>query len=210
MPSRSPTERARPTAAAVVLAAGRSSRMGVPKSLLRVDGRPALEHIVATLRTAGIERVVVVLGAHACRIRGEVELGDAQVVHHIGWAAGRTSSLHAGLAALPDDVDKCLLALVDMPLVEPETVRAIVDRAAVGDAEVLAPRHDGRHGHPILLRRSLFPAIAALGPDEPLRALLRCRTRDAVAVDDPGILLDLDTPEDLVGRPRISWPDRRG
>ena len=184
--------------------------MGVPKSLLRVDGRPALEHLVAVLRDAGIERVVVVLGAHACRIRGATAVPDAEIVHHTGWAAGRTSSLKAGLDALPDDVDACVLALVDMPLVRPETVRAITAGFAQSDAEVLAPRHGDRHGHPILLDRSVFPAITALGPDEPLRDLLRRRRRGDVAVDDPGVLVDLDSPEDLADRPRISWPDRRG
>lgn len=210
MPTDSRVPLRRPTIAAVVLAAGRSSRMGMPKSLLRVDGRPALEHVVAVLRDAGIERVVIVLGAHACRIRGAIDVPNAEIVHYTDWSLGRTSSLNAGLDALPQDVDACLVALVDMPLVRPETVRAITARFAETDAEVLAPRHGDRHGHPILLDRSVFPAIAALGPDEPLRDLLRRRRRAGVTVDDPGVLVDLDTPEDVADRPRISWPDRRG
>lgn len=184
--------------------------MGVPKALLRLDGRSALEHVVRTLREGGIERVVVVLGAHACRIRGAVELPEVEIVHHTGWSTGRTSSIQAGIATLPDEVEACLLALVDMPLICSETVRVLLERFAARDLEVLAPRHGDRHGHPIVLARSVFASIAALTPDAPLRDLLRQRQRGDVAVDDPGVLVDLDTPQDVAAHPRISWPDRRG
>lgn len=181
---------------AIVLAAGASSRMGRPKALLPVGGRPAVEVVCATLRAGGARDVVVVVGRHAAEIRAGADLGAVRVVDHAGWEAGRTSSIQAGLAALPADAAWTLLALVDMPLVRAQTIRALL-AAPREDADVLVPLHDGRRGHPILLARSLFARIAALGPDEPLTSVVRAARRRDVTVDDPGVLLDFDSPDDL-------------
>jgi len=187
------------TAAGVVLAAGASERMGRPKALLDVRGRPAVEVVVETLRAAGCDPVVVVTGRHAAEIREGADLSGAAVVEHAGWAAGRTSSIRAGLAALPAGTGAAVLALVDMPLVTADTVARLLAarEAAATPPDVVVPYHDGRGGHPVVLARALFPAIAALGPDAPLRDLLRTRERLDLEVDDPGVLVDLDTPADL-------------
>jgi nicotine blue oxidoreductase len=183
---------------AILLAAGASSRMGRPKALLPIGGRPAVETIVATLRSGGVDDVVVVIGRHAVEIRAEANLRNARVVENRQWASGRTSSIQAGLAALPRDAEWTLLALVDMPLVRPETVRTLL-AAPRDDADVVVPFHGGRRGHPILLRRTLFPAIASLGPDAPLRDVVRTARRVDVPVEDPGVLVDFDEPGDLGG-----------
>ncbi len=184
--------------AGVVLAAGASSRMGRPKALLPIDGRPAGERVAATLRSGGCDPVVVVVGRHAAEIRAGADLTACTVVDHAGWAAGRTSSLAAGLGALPGGVTAAVLALVDMPYVRAATVRALVAAAALASRpEVVVPVHGGRSGHPVLLHAALFPAIRALPGDTPLRELLRTRRRLDLPVDDPGVLVDLDTPDDL-------------
>ena len=115
------------------------------------------------------------------------------------WASGRTSSVQAGLAALAPDADAALLALVDMPLVGAATVAALLDawRSAPTGTEVVVPVHDGRRGHPIVLARALFARIAALGPDQPLREVVRAARALDVPVPDPGVLIDFDRPEDV-------------
>lgn len=170
--------------------------MGRPKALLPIGGRPAVETIVATLRAGGADDVVVVVGRHAAEIRAGADLRSARVIDNPKWAAGRTSSIQAGLAALSPGAEWTLLALVDMPLVRPETVRALLATPR-DDADVVVPVHDGRRGHPILLRRTLFPAIASLGPDVPLRDIVRAARRVDVPVDDPGVLVDFDEPDDV-------------
>jgi nicotine blue oxidoreductase len=173
--------------------------MGRPKALLPVRGRSAVEVVVATLRDAGCDPVIVVTGRHADEIRAGADLSGCTIVEHAGWAAGRTSSLQAGLRAVPTGADAVVLALVDMPLVRPETVGNLLTawvRAPEG-TDVVVPLHDGRGGHPIVLSPRVLPAIAGLGPDAPLRDLLRTRDRLDVEVDDPGVRLDLDTPDDL-------------
>jgi molybdenum cofactor cytidylyltransferase len=180
----------------IVLAAGASSRMGRPKALLTVRGRPAVEIVCENLRDAGVDDVVVVLGRHAEEIRAAADLRTVRLVDNPAWPTGRTSSIQAGIAALPSDAAWTLLALVDMPLVRLDTIRALVAAAETSTAEVVAPVHDGRRGHPIALRRPLFDRIAGLGPDEPLRDALRSASRRDVSVDDRGVLVDLDEPAD--------------
>ena len=184
---------------AILLAAGASSRMGRPKALLPIGGRAAVDVVAATLRDGGCSEVVVVLGAHAAETRGGARLEGVRVVEHAGWAAGRTSSIQAGLRALSPDAAAVVLALVDMPYVAPTTVAALlaVHLTAPGDVEAIVPTNDGRRGHPIVLRRILFARIAALGPDEPLSGVVRGSRTLEVGVADPAVLVDLDLPGDL-------------
>jgi CTP:molybdopterin cytidylyltransferase MocA len=170
--------------------------MGRPKALLVVNGRPAVEVVCAALTDGGADGIVVVVGKHAVEIRAGADLRHVRVIDNLRWASGRTSSVQAGLAALAPGTEWTLLALVDMPLVRAETVAALL-AAPRGDADVVVPVHGGRRGHPILLRRTLFAAIAALGPDEPLYHVVRGARRVDVAVDDPGVLIDFDEPGDV-------------
>lgn len=184
---------------AIVLAAGASSRMGRPKALLPIGGRPAIEVICATLREAGAGDIVVVVGKYAGEIRGAADLRGVRVVENLLWETGRTSSVQAGLAALAPAASATLLALVDMPFVRAETVRTILaaPRATKRRPGVVVPVHGGRRGHPILVFRDLFPRIAALGPDDPLYVVVRAAQCLEVSVDDAGVLVDLDTPQDV-------------
>ena len=191
------------TAAALVLAAGASVRMGRPKALLQVSGRPAVDVVCEALRDAGCEPVIVVIGRHASEIREGAGLSECTVVEHAAWADGRTASIQAGLAARPPSDDPVVLALVDMPLVKTSSIVALLTgwRITEPRPDVVVPRHAGRGGHPIVLAPGVLDAIAALGPDEPLRDLLRTCRRLDVDVSDPGVLIDLDTPEDLLHLP---------
>lgn len=185
--------------AAVILAAGASSRMGRAKALLDIAGVPAVDRVADLLREAGASQVVVVLGHGAAEIRAGARLAGATVVDHQGWAAGRTSSLQAGLAAVDPGSAAAWVAPVDVPLFLPATPRALATAfgAARPRPDVVVPVHRGRGGHPILLSRRAFAAVAALGPDAPLRDLLRTLVRLDLPVDDPGCLRDLNEPGDL-------------
>lgn len=188
---------------AIVLAAGASSRMGRPKALLDIGGRAAVDVVCDTLRAGGADEVVVVVGKHGPEIRRGARLNDVCVVDNWLWDSGRTSSVHAGLNAISRDAEWTLLALVDMPLVRADSVRAIVSAAASADRsfEVVVPVHRGRRGHPIALRRPLFPRIAALGPDEPLYVVVRAARGLDVPVDDEGVIVDFDEPGDVRSSP---------
>ncbi|HEV2175849.1 MAG TPA: nucleotidyltransferase family protein [Terriglobia bacterium] len=184
--------------AGLILAAGESSRMGRDKSLLTYRGRTFLEHIIDTLRQAGIERPIVVLGHHAAEIQRAADLRGAEVLLNPRYHRGQTSSLQRGLRALEGrDVEAVMLCLVDHPAATPETVCSLIAAFRESrDAVVIPTYYDGR-GHPTIIARALFAEILALSQDEGANMVVR-RYRDAtceVEVNDPGILIDVDDPE---------------
>jgi molybdenum cofactor cytidylyltransferase len=169
--------------AALVLAAGASARLGQPKALVPVAGEPAL---------ASCAPVVVVTGAHHDQLAPLV-MPPARIVQNEAWRDGRTGSLQRGLQALPpDDV---IVWPVDHPVVASGTLRRLLS----AQAPIRVPVHAGRRGHPTYFAAELRPELLALAQDEPLRAVVHRQPRrvEEVPVDDPGILLNLDTPDDV-------------
>jgi molybdenum cofactor cytidylyltransferase len=186
--------------AAIILAAGRSTRMGSHKLLAPMpDGRPMIAHTAAHVVAAGLSPVIAVTGHQAEAVTDALD-GAVSIAHAPNFTAGLSASLRAGLAALPADVAGVLVCLGDMPLVSPATLRRLV--AAFDPTEgraIIIPTHGGQRGNPVLWPRALFAELAALTGDTGGRQLL---TRHAelvaeVAVDDDGVLQDFDTPESL-------------
>jgi molybdenum cofactor cytidylyltransferase len=189
--------------AAVILAAGLSTRMGGrSKALLRFDDRDVfVTRIIRTLHDAGITDVVVVTGHQADAVRGAVEAAGlaARCVHNDAYRSGQFSSLLAGLDVIDrDDVDGTLLALVDAPLFSAATVRAIVRRFEETHAPVVRAVRGDEHGHPVLIARTLFAAIRAADPARGAKPVVRGHASPAgdVPVDDPGAFIDIDTLAD--------------
>ncbi len=184
--------------AGLVLAAGESSRMGTDKALLTYRGRAFLETILATLREAGLSRMVVVLGHHAHEIQRAVDLRGAEVVINRDYRQGQTSSLQAGLKALESkEPEAIVLCLVDHPVVSAETVRVLVAAFRRSASPIIIPTYHGQRGHPVLMGGALFAELKTLSPGEGANTVVR-RYRQAtefVEVQDPGILLDVDDPE---------------
>ncbi|MEV4557698.1 nucleotidyltransferase family protein [Kitasatospora sp. NPDC049285] len=183
---------------ALVLAAGGGSRLGGrPKALLRLRGRPLLEHALAVARDGGCAGTAAVLGASAAEVRERVETGDCRLIDNPDWASGMASSLRAGLAALPPEASAVLVLLVDTPGVTAEAVRRLL--AAHNDrTDLLSCAYGGRRAHPVLIGAAHFPELLATATgDAGARTLLA--TRPVTLVDCTGIAVpdDLDTPADL-------------
>jgi len=187
-----------PNVAAVVLAAGESSRMGADKALLMYRGRTFLENIISALGDAGIGRVVVVLGYHAELIQQSVDLSGVEVAVNQEYRRGQTSSLQAGLRLLAANMPEgVVLCLVDHPSISTDTVRTLIQHFKSTGRPVVIPQLNGMHGHPVLVGREVFDQIAALGPDQGADTVIhqyRPQT-EFVEVTDPGILIDVDDPE---------------
>jgi len=188
--------------AAVILAAGRSTRMGGPNKLLAdIGGRP-LVRIAAEQALASRARPVIVVTGHQ-REQVELALGnlDVQCVYNPDFSAGLSTSVKAGLAAVPDDVDGAIVCLGDMPRVS----AALIDRLiAAFDPEhgalVVVPSIAGKRGNPVVWARRFFPELMALGGDVGARNLIQ-RYPEAVAevpLTGTAALVDVDTPEALV------------
>jgi molybdenum cofactor cytidylyltransferase len=180
---------------AVVLAAGEGSRFGGPKQLAELDGRPLLEHVLITLAAVpAVERTVVVLGARADDVRATVDMHGAEVVVADDWAEGQAASLRAGLAAL-DDVDGALILLGDQPGITPAAIDAVL--VHFDGTRPLRAVYDGSPGHPVVLQRSLIPAVLELHGDEGARDLLETSGVRRIEVGHLCEPLDVDTPADL-------------
>jgi molybdenum cofactor cytidylyltransferase len=192
---------ASPRIAAVVLAAGLSSRMGdCNKLLCEIDSTPMVRRVVETLIDAAVGEVIVVTGHDAPAVVAAVAGLDLGLAHNANYRSGLSSSLAKGLAAVPETADGALICLGDMPLVAADTIRRIVEEFAPSlGKEICAPVRHGRRGHPVLFGRSLFKDLQALSGDVGGRKLFDAfPTRVIeVIVDDEGILTDFDTGEDF-------------
>ena len=187
----------------LVLAAGASSRMGQAKAALPLGttGDTVLARVVRTLLTAGLPSVTVVAGAHIDAVRAAMPAFEprAHVVEHLGWAQGQLSSLLAGLAAVDDpQLEAVLVTLVDVPLVRPDSVAAIVHAWRQTRAPIVRPVDGQRHGHPVVFDRIVFDDLRHADQQVGAKAVFATHAsrRLDVPIKDAGAFVDMDTPDD--------------
>ena len=185
--------------AAVVLAAGMSRRMGSPKQLLRIDGKTVLEHTLKNVRASVVDEIVLVLGHAADAVEKEISTEGIKVVRNEGYQQGMGTSLRAGLAAVDPEAKAALIVLADQPFVQPATLNRLIDYHASVQPQIVIPTYRGFRGNPVLLDRSIFPELRELSGDVGCRAIFGSHTENIrkLAVDDAGILLDIDSREDF-------------
>jgi molybdenum cofactor cytidylyltransferase len=183
--------------AAIILAAGQSTRFGSENKLLAMfHGAPMLVHVIRTVKAAGLTRITVITGHEAERIADIAAEQGVSTCHNPDFAQGLSTSLKAGVSALPGDVEAALVLLGDMPLLRAETILALIS-ASTG-ASAVVPVFRGAWGNPVLISRALFPQVMDLTGDQGARKLLAAREDiRLVEVDDPGILADFDVQSAL-------------
>lgn len=188
------------SSAGVVLAAGSSRRMGdQAKQLLRVDGRPLLEGVVASVNASRLDEVVVVLGARADAIEAEVDFGRARVVRNPDHAVGMSTSLRAGLAALGPEVDRAMVVLGDQPAISGAMLDELLDLQERSGLPASALSFGGLLHPPVVLGRSMWGDLESLEGDVGCRALIRAHPELVAPMPFAGDLnhpVDVDTPED--------------
>jgi molybdenum cofactor cytidylyltransferase len=183
------------TVGGLVLAAGGSTRFGAPKQLAELEGRPLLEHVLIAMSMAPLDRVAVVLGAHADEVREGVPLHGAEPVVCKEWEEGLGASLRAGATALRD-CDAIVVALGDQPRLSSEAVARVVGQRG-SDEQAVRATYGGVPGHPVLLERGVLARVPTLRADAGARELLHGIPLREVACDGLGSPADVDTPEGL-------------
>ena len=187
--------------AAVVLAAGRSTRMGpVNKLLTTFDGRAMVRAVVEALEGASVRPIVVVTGHEADRVEEVLAGAGVRLVHNAEYRKGLSASIRAGLAAVPESAQAAVICLGDMPLIGSRHVDKLVAAFdPVEGREICVPVFEGKRGNPVLFARRFFAEMTAVRGDVGARHLIGeyeefvCE----VAMDDRAVLVDVDSPQAL-------------
>jgi len=185
--------------AAIVLAAGGSTRLGQPKQLVRFGGRALVRHAAEVALDSGCAPVVLVLGAEAEACATELRGLPVRLAFNADWRSGMAGSLRTGLDALAESdaaLAAALLCLCDQPHVSSETLRAIVAAHRADGARIVASEYAGTLGAPALFHASLFEELRALRGDEGARRLFARFPSEVVSIPHAAAALDLDTPAD--------------
>ena len=179
---------------AIVLAAGQATRFGQCKQLMRLGEKALLQHVLDNLAQSKVDEVVVVLGARADEIREQIQFGKARLIMNPDYANGMSTSIQAGLRAI--DSDAAMIVLADQPFVTSRTLDALVDEYRRTRASVLIPTYNGFRGNPVIVGKSLFPEMMEIRGDTGCRAIFGDHAVTKLAVDDRGVITDIDTMDD--------------
>ncbi len=186
----------------LVLAAGESKRMGMPKPLLRFQATTFLEQIVTVLQRSRVDRITVVLGSQAQMIRVLTNLSAADTVTNQDYHQGQLSSLAVGLGSMPAETDAIVLCLVDNPFITTQLVDRLIGAFRDTGRPIVVPVIDGRRGHPTLFARPVFDELLTAPSDQGARHVVRSQEDRVfeVEVSEPAILMRIDTPQDYRSR----------
>jgi molybdenum cofactor cytidylyltransferase len=191
------TETSPPRYGIIVLAAGGSSRFGQPKQLASYGGKTLLRRAVETALASVYAPVIVVLGAQAEQMRLELEGLRVTICENARWEEGMTSSIQAGMEAIPTEADGTAIMLCDQPLLTPEVLNALAAKLVETQAPLAACEYGNTLGVPALFTRPLYAEIFALSGTEGAKAIIRRHASLVAHVPFPDGAVDIDTPEDF-------------
>jgi CTP:molybdopterin cytidylyltransferase MocA len=186
--------------AAIVLAAGRSSRMGADNKLLAdIGGKPMVRLVVEEALASKARPVLAVTGHQTADVAAALSGLDATLVANPDYATGLASSLKAGIRAVPSECAGAAILLGDMPRIDARHIDRLIEAFAAAPDAIIVPVHENRQGNPVLWPRRYFPALLQLDGDTGAKRLIAAHQEDvrAVEIATAGIFADIDTPEEL-------------
>lgn len=191
-------ESAFPPVAAIILAAGESTRMGRPKLLLIHQSVPLLRRAVDAAVGGGCQEVVVVLGADRDRYEAQLTGSPARVAYNPDYHEGMSSSLRVGIEALSPDVQAAVIMLADQPFIDAAIIRKLLERYQTSGMRIVTCQYGSVRGVPTLFDRALFLELLILEGDQGARQVMEAYPRHVTAIEiPPEAARDVDRPEDL-------------
>ncbi len=189
---------------AILLAAGRSSRMGQPKGLLDWNSQPLIAHQVDQINRSRISQLIIVLGHQSEQYEPWIDFGDLQtkIVRNENWEEGKSSSIRNGLSVIDGHFKAILFVNVDQPVTAP-IINSLLNSTEQTEALIHIPVCNGRRGHPILISSQLMAALTKLSEEtQGLKSIIRDHADQVadVRIDDPSILFNFNTTQDYLGR----------
>jgi len=184
----------------IILAAGRSTRMGSNKLLEDLNGKPLVRHVAEAALASKVHPVIVVTGHQHEGVSAALEGLNLTFIHNADFADGLSTSLKTGVAALTTEVTAVIVLLGDMPLIPSAAINQLITAFEASPQKIAAvPVYEGEWGNPVLLSRTLFEEVSTLQGDAGARRLLNGRADDVleVPIASDAVLIDLDTPEAL-------------
>jgi molybdenum cofactor cytidylyltransferase len=186
---------------ALVMAAGLSSRMGTNKLLVKINGKTVIEQTAAVAMASSVSGVTMVVGKAVDDIKTALSAYPVNFIDNPDYASGMSSSVKAGIRSVLNrkNVEAVLMMLGDMPLVSTATLNQLITEFENSRNPIIAPRYQGRRGNPVLFSREVFSYMLTIEGDKGAREVLDSLKHQVkfLDVDDPGIVIDLDTKEDL-------------
>jgi molybdenum cofactor cytidylyltransferase len=183
--------------AAVLLAAGESRRLGVPKQLLTIDGEPLVRRAARAALATCPAQALIVVGARADAVYAAVADLALTRVACAAWEQGLSASIQAGVREVDPKLAAALFVLADQPALEADHLQALVARWRTSVGRAVASAYGGVIGVPAVLPRGWFSDLYKLSGDQGARELLRARAADVSSVPAPGLALDIDSPADV-------------
>ena len=182
----------------IILAAGTSSRLGQPKQLLTYKGKTLLNWVIEAAVESSLAQVILVLGHKAAEIQKTIDYPNISIIYNAQYDQGQSSSIRHGIKAFDPSVDAAMFLLGDQPLIKTATIDALINSYAKKQSMIIAPTFKGKRGNPVLFDRRLFPQLETLPGDSGGRVLFDEYADQIflVEVNDPGILIDVDSFED--------------
>lgn len=187
------------TSAAIILAAGASSRMGQSKQMLDVKGEKLLARTIQTVLAAEIRNIAVVLGADREAHRRIIQSLPVDIVYNEHWEHGMGSSLKSGLRHLTEKyptLESVIVTVCDQPLMKPENISALLSKHKQSGKPIIASRYSRTPGVPALFARSCFQKLAMLPDNQGAKGIILQNPADVIEVNFPGGDVDLDTMDD--------------
>jgi molybdenum cofactor cytidylyltransferase len=186
--------------AAIILAAGASTRLGQPKQLLKLNGETLLHRTARLATEAGYNPVFVVLGYEAARMQQELSSLAAKPILNPDWSSGMGSSLSSGIEAVMNEKtapQKVIVLLCDQPTLSAETLSNLLRTSTESKSLITASSYSGRSGVPAIFDQQLYPDLLKVEGDQGARSVIQRYADQTMTVEFPSGIVDIDTPEDL-------------